>query len=221
MKRESKNITTEKTFKNYPIMTAREAGLSCDTKILTEIGRQFDYASNTKSKIFFMRYDIRFPEDFNHADNSAFREFQSKFMKNLSRKGLKPQYVAVREQSREKHQHYHVALILEGQKTQSIHNHIRTAEQLWDSTLELPKKENGYGLIDDCTTGRNGERQINGVMLRHDDPEMEAKMDECFRRASYLAKTSTKGYAPKGQRELFSSRIPPIKITVSGKTATP
>ena len=208
MNTESKNITTAKTFNDYPIMTDQETGLSCDTKILTEIERQFQHAEDTKSKIFFMRYDIRFPEGFNHVDNGALREFQSKFMKNLSRKGLKPQYVAVREQSTEKHQHYHVALLLDGQKTQSIHNHIATAERLWDSTLGLPKRENGYGLIDDCTTSRDGEKQVNGVMLRPDDPEMEVKKDECFKRASYLAKTSTKGYAPKGQRELFSSRIP-------------
>ena len=201
-------------------MTDQETGLSCNTKILAEIEKQFEHANSTKSKIFFMRYDIRFPEGFNHADNGVFREFQSKFMKNLSRKGLKPQYVAVREQSKEKHQHYHVALLLDGQKTQSIHNHIATAERLWDSTLGLPERENGYGLIDDCTTSREGEKQVNGVMLRPDDPEMEAKRDECFKRASYLAKTNTKGYAPKGQRELFSSRIPP-KITNPDNAANP
>ena len=200
--------TIEETFHDYPIMTDQQRGLACDTKILTEIERQFDYAEETKSKVFFMRYDIRFPEGYTHADNGVFREFQSKFMKKLSRHGLKPQYVAVREQSREKHQHYHVALLLDGQKTQSIHNHILDAERLWDSTLGLPAKENGYGLIDDCTTSRTGEKQINGVTLRPDDPEMEKKKDDCFKRASYLAKTNTKGNAPKGQREMFSSRIP-------------
>ncbi len=189
-------------------MTDPQRGLFCDTKILNEIEKQFDYAEETKSKVFFLRYDIRFPERYDHADNGVFREFQSKFMKNLSRQGLKPQYIAVREQSREKHQHYHVALLLDGQKTQNIHNHIKTAERLWNSTLGLPAKENGYGLIDDCTTNRNGEKQINGVMLRPDDPEMAAKKDDCFRRASYLAKTNTKGNAPKRQREMFSSRIP-------------
>ena len=164
--------TIEETFHDYPIMTDQQRGLACDTKILTEIERQFDYAEETKSKVFFMRYDIRFPEGYTHADNGVFREFQSKFMKKLSRHGLKPQYVAVREQSREKHQHYHVALLLDGQKTQSIHNHILDAERLWDSTLGLPAKENGYGLIDDCTTSRTGEKQINWVMLRPDEPEM-------------------------------------------------
>ena len=200
--------TTAETYHDYPIMTDKAKGLACAIKILNEIERQLDYAEATKSKTLFMRYDIRFPEGYDHADNGVFREFQSKFMKNLSRQGLKPQYIAVREQSREKHQHYHVALLLDGQKTQSIHNHIQTAERLWDSTLGLPAKENGYGLIDDCTTSRTGEKQINGVMLRPDDPEMEKKKDDCFKRASYLAKTNTKGNAPKGQREMFSSRIP-------------
>ena len=157
--------TTAETYHDYPIMTDKAKGLACDIKILNEIERQLDYAEETKSKTLFMRYDIRFPEGYDHADNGVFREFQSKFMKNLSRQGLKPQYIAVREQSREKHQHYHVALLLDGQKTRSIHNHIQTAERLWDTTLGLPARENGYGLIDDCTTNRNGEPQENGVVL--------------------------------------------------------
>ena len=203
--------TTAETYHDYPIMTDKAKGLACDIKILNEIERQLDYAEETKSKTLFMRYDIRFPEGYDHADNGVFREFQSKFMKNLSRQGLKPQYIAVREQSREKHQHYHVALLLDGQKTRSIHNHIQTAERLWDTTLGLPARENGYGLIDDCTTSRTGEKQVNGVMIRPDDPDMEAKKADCFRRASYLAKINTKGNAPKGQREMFSSRIPSKK----------
>ena len=74
--------------------------------------------------------------------------------------------------------------------------------------MGLPDRENGYGLIDDCTKSRSGAKQINGVMLRKDDPEYASKKDDCFRRASYLAKVNTKGNTPKGQRELFSSRIP-------------
>ena len=203
-----KNETTESTYHGYPIMTDEDRGLSCDTRILDEIEKQFDYADDTKNKTFFMRYDVRIPDGMFLEDNKTFRDFQANFTKNLSRKGLKPQYVAVREQSREKHQHYHAVLLLDGQKTQSIHNHLQTAERLWDSALGLPERENGYGLIDDCTTSRTGERQINGVMLRPDDPERERKKEDCFRRASYLAKTNTKGHAPKWQREMFASRIP-------------
>ena len=189
-------------------MTDNARGLACDIKILNEIERQFQYAEESKSKSYFMRYDVRLPEGLDYTDNGLFREFQSKYIKNRSRKGFKPQYVAVREQSKEKHQHYHVALWLDGQKTQNIHDHIATAERLWNKTLGLPDKENGYGLIDDCTKSRSGAKQINGVMLRKDDPAYETKKNDCFRRASYLAKVNSKGNTPKGQRELFSSRIP-------------
>ena len=65
--------TTEETFNGYPIMTDQQRGLACDTKILTEIERQFDYAEETKSKVFFMRYDIRFPEGYDHADNGVIK----------------------------------------------------------------------------------------------------------------------------------------------------
>ena len=207
MKREIKEIL-DSHYDNYSIMTDRERGLSCNTEILREIKRQFDYAEESKSKVYFFRYDARFPENMHPKGNEIFSDFQANFMKNLSRQGLKPQYVAVREQSKEKHQHYHVVVLLDGQKTQSIHNHIKTAERLWNSALGLEPRENGYGLIDDCTTSRTGEKQVNGVMLRADDPDMESKKDDCFRRASYLAKTNTKGNAPKFKREMFSSRIP-------------
>ena len=132
-------------------MTNKERGLACDIKILNEIERQFQYAEETKSKIYFQRMDLRLPEGHEHTNNDLFREFQSKFIKNRSRKGLKPQYVAVREQSREKHQHYHIALWLDGQKTQNIHDHIATAERLWDKTLGLYNYLLGrycFGLLD-------------------------------------------------------------------------
>ena len=51
MKREQRE-TTERTYNNYSIMTDRERGLSCNTEILREIERQFEYAEENKSKIF-------------------------------------------------------------------------------------------------------------------------------------------------------------------------
>ena len=204
MKRE----TTENTYNNHPIMTDKENNLSCDTRILEKIDAQFKYAEQNKSKIFFMRYDVRIPDGVPISDNKTFRDFMANFMKNLSRQGLSPQYIAVREQVGDNHPHYHVALMLDGEKTRSIHSHIRTAKKLWDSALDLPPKENGYGLINDCTKDSDGRRQENGVLLSPGNPEFQQKKDDCFRRASYLAKTNTKGNVPKWQREVFTSRIP-------------
>ena len=123
MKRE----TTESTYENHPIMTDKENNLSCDTKILEKIDDQFKYAEQNKSKIFFMRYDVRIPDGVQISDNKTFIDFQANFMKNLSRQGLKPQYIAVREQVGDNHPHYHVALLLDGQKTRRISQHVRTA----------------------------------------------------------------------------------------------
>jgi len=109
------------------------------------------------------------------------------------------------ERSREKHQHYHGILLLDGQKTQSIHNHIQKAEELWASALNLPVDQNN-GLIDDCTKKRDGSPQKNGIMLRKDDPDYDIKVKRCFEWGSYLSKPSTKDF-PKGTRTHGSSRI--------------
>ncbi len=200
-----RSTTTDSTYNGYPIMTDKDKGYKADRKILEKIEEQFQYAEDTKSKILYMRLDVRFPLGMTIPEsNEHFSRFNANFMKELNRKGLKPQYIAVREQSREKHQHYHEILFLDGQKTQSIHNHIRTAERIWRNELGL---EDGNGLINDCTISRSGERQENGVMLRKDDPDYKQKKLDCFRRSSYLAKVNTKNNTPDGNRELFSSRI--------------
>ena len=211
-------ITEESNYEEFPIMTNHEKHYGCDTKILKELKDQFDYAKKSKAKTFCMRYDIRFPqEEYNHTDNKKVREFQATFMKTLKREGYRPQYVLVREQSREKHQHYHGVLLLDGNKTQNITKHINTAERLWNKALGLEyevqpgNQRAGHGLIDDCTHDRQGSPHENGIMLRRDDPLFDEKQKEAFRRASYLAKVNQKSSNPKGVREIFASRIPKEK----------
>jgi len=204
-----RTVLKDPEYNGHTVMVDPGKKLYCDKKILKAIEDQFEYAEQSQKRVFFMRYDIRFPEGVNeHTDNKLVRDFQANLIKTLKRQGLNPNYLLVREQSQEKHQHYHGVLMLEGRETQSIHNHIAAAERRWNSALDLPSREGGYGLIDDCTKDRNGNRQENGVMLRHDDSDYESKRDECFRRASYLAKINQKANTPKGQRELFTSRIP-------------
>ena len=210
----NERITYEEQYHGHPIMTDSTKKQGCKEAILEKINQIMTDMSSRHSKVLFMRYDVRFPQDYEHTnDNELFSQFQESFIKNRKRKGYAPAYIAVREGSREKHQHYHVALLLDGHKTQSIYDHIQTAERLWEKTLNLPPKNDdagqaaSYGLIDDCMRNRQGQPQENGVMLRKDDPEYEHKYDQCFRRCSYLAKVNQKDSSPKHQRELFSSRI--------------
>ncbi len=153
-----------------------------------------------------MRYDVRFPKDYHVANkkkSKEFRTFQSKFMKNLTRKGLTPHYVAVKERSTEKHSHYHGILLLDERKTQSITKHIEKADELLGNTLGIPGTK---GLIEDCTTDRNGKKQKNGKTIKVNSPDFEIQLDNAFKHASYLSKEHQKSNN-NGVRELFSSRL--------------
>ena len=195
----NERITYEEQYHGHPIMTDKVRSLGCKELILQKADQIMTDMSKRYSKVFFMRYDVRFPKNHDYPNgNEAFSRFQETFIKNRKRAGYDPAYIAVRECSREKHQHYHVALMMNGHKTQNIYDHIQTAERLWEKTLNLPPKYNdewraaSYGLIDDCMRNRQGQPQENGVMLRKDDPEYECKYDQCFRRCSYLAKVNQK-----------------------------
>jgi hypothetical protein len=202
-----KHITYDPEYKGMPILTDKARNQGCYKPILEKLKNNFDDMTYKHSKTFFMRYDVRFPEDHQPSpnDNKTFRDFQANLIKNLDRKGLDPHYLWAMERSREKHQHYHGILLLDGQKTQSIHNHIQKAEELWASALNLPIDQNN-GLIDDCTKKRDGSSQKNGIMLRKDDPEYDIKVKRCFEWGSYLSKPNTKDF-PKGTRTHGSSRI--------------
>ena len=210
MNSRKRNLTTKPEFNTYPILTDAKKGLAADTDILRNIEAQFNYAEDTKSKAFFYRLDLRYPDGASVPnDNKHFSNFTSRYMKTLSRQSLKPQYFAVLENSM-KHNgsHYHMGVLLDGQKTRNCYGHLATAERLWEHELGLPTKEGGYGLVHHCDKDKDGERMVNGVMLDPNSDRYDDNLDMCFRRASYLAKENTKG-SPKGTRESFASRLPP------------
>ena len=203
-----RTLTDEPGYNGHPILTDKEKGLKCDKKILKNIEDTFEHVlkDHEMDRVFFMRYDIRFPEEL-HVDpkegNALFRKFQSNFIKNLKRQDLKPHYVAVREQSKEKHGHYHAMLLLDERETQSITKHIEKADELWANTVGIPGKK---GLIDDCTKDRNGKPQKNGLKIKTNSPDFNEQYDKAFEWASYLAKKNTKNNN-NGMREIFPSRL--------------
>jgi hypothetical protein len=211
-------LIDEATYNGHPIQTDKKKGLKCDKKILKKIETTFDHALNDHNmdRILFVRYDVRMPDDGKVRNkkeaNNLFRTFQGKFIKNLDRQGLNPHYVAVREQSKEKHSHFHVMLLLDERKTQSIKKHIDKADELYANTLELSGRK---GLIDDCTKDRHGKTQKNGLKIKKNSPGFQEQFNEAFQWASYLAKENTK--TTGSERELFSSRLKhPIEIKKRG-----
>ncbi len=207
-----RNLTTSPEFNSFPVLTGDNNNLPLDTDILQRIEKQFNYAEDSKSKTFFFRFDLHFPQNILQipSDNSHFKHFISAYMKNLARKKLDPQYFAVREQRRSEHQHYHVGVLLDGQKTRNPYHHLQLADRLWANELGI-KTDNpaALGLVNHCDKDKKtGERMINGMMIDATKDNYEHIRDSCFRRSSYLAKENQKQMTPKGQREYFASRLP-------------
>lgn len=206
----------EEEYEGLPILTNKAKQQGCYEDLLSILKSQFDDAIENQTRTYVIRYDVRFPDGHhNHADNQLISEFNADYMKALKRKGYKPRYFMTREQSREKHQHHHGVLLLEGKKIDNIVTPLSIAERIWHNKLDLPAPTTKYfqpgategHLIDACIRDRQGNSVPNGIMIRNDDPEHETKLKECFRRASYLCKINTKGNTPKGQREVFASRV--------------
>lgn len=208
-KKPKEKVTFQPTYNDKPILTDKSKGYGCREDILNKIEERMDHATEKHCKVLCTRMDLRYPQGYlAPKDNKQVSNFLAKFKRNLKRNQNDPHYVCVREQSREKHQHYHLILLTSQKRHQYPHKLIDKAEELWASTLGL---ENGKGLVDHCTKSRTGQKQPNSYRLNRNDDNFELMKDKAFERASYLAKENTKGNQPKRQREVLCSRLPEVK----------
>lgn len=198
-------ITYDDKYNEKPINTYKDRLLGCQTNILDKIDLLLKHTTQKHNKVFCLRMDLRYPKGFRPLKNNMHLVlFMAKFRKHFKRMGYDPYYLWVREQSREKHQHYHLMILVDGNKNQHDYRLLKMAEKFWASTI------NSYqgGLVDHCNRDRSGRPQTNSYMLNRNAPDFQEVYNSCFHRCSYLAKDNTKGYAPKRQREFGCSRIP-------------
>ena len=187
-------------FNGKEILEYKHRDVGMDTQILERIDEHLTDALERHSKVLVVRFDVRFPDD---DSNRSFSKFQAEFMRKERRAGYDPSYVAVREiGEREGHPHYHEVLLVNGNKTQSIHKHIENANTAMNLTLGIDQEE-PTGYIHSCTDKHGPLR--NGIMIKRDAlfPKDE---NDAFRQASYLAKESQKD-TPEGMREVFASNL--------------
>ena len=197
-------ITYDSNYKGHHILTDKKKKQGCYTYILDKIQGILDLSTKKHNKVLLTRFDLRFPKGHSEdVSNKAISRFQSTFHKNLKRHGLDPSGMWCREQSREKHHHYHCFVAVDGNKIQFPHKILEQAEKNWGNTLGV----DATGLVDHCTKSRKGEKQTNSYRLRRSDDDFDQVYDDCHKRLSYLAKVNTKGYAPKRAREFGCSRL--------------
>ena len=159
-------------------------------KILKAIDNVMDDYMDRHSKMFAMRLDVHLPEG---TDQSKIMVFNHRFIEREKNQGYDPAYVMVREVSDEGKTHYHMALLLNGQKVQSTYYVFKDMERILNNVA------GPGGSINHCD---NGHR--NGIMVKRDDPDPK-NMNEFKRQCSYVAKTEQKANV-KG-KTYFSSRI--------------
>ena len=78
-----------------------------------------DHALQKHNKVFAQRMDVRFPLEL---QQKAIIKFNKRFIEKERNAGYDPDYIFVRELSKKKHIHYHMALFLDGNKTESFEN---------------------------------------------------------------------------------------------------
>jgi hypothetical protein len=187
----------------------------------------FDWMLSRHSKVYFFRFDLRFPAGGQFpTDNTHLMRFIENYSYLLRSRGLDPKYAWVREQtSLTTQQHYHLVVLLNGHRTQSVRGHLRLAADVWARTLGLPSPYDlqyddsevaspyaeliaSAGLVDFCLRRGRQFAHENGIMIRKDRPDWRQVLAYSIDWGLYLAKQETKSFRPFGVRGFGSSRLP-------------
>lgn len=163
--------------------------------IMDVIIKSIEVYTHCHSKTFVVFFGLNYPSHLTITDNTLLQVFMDRFLKHLDgTKGLRPMYVWVREQKASHNPHYHIMLLLNGQKIQSRYGIMAEAVRLWGDINQC----DGTGLV---------HYETESMMLRKDYQSFNQDVAQCIYYASYLAKVNTKGSAPHRQREYGCTQL--------------
>ncbi len=204
------------TFQGFPVNTGNNNQYFNFNIILQKICERMTYMVQRFCRVLFIRFDLRFPQHYclDGGNTEVTRLF--KLLKDRSDyHGWNLQFIWVREQSREKHQHYHCVVLLDGNKIRNYYPFLQTIEQLWANVLGVTQQ----GLVHYCNRDRTGLPIDNGIMIRRprqasigvdrvtEEQAFQQDFEHCYNWASYLAKVNQKANTPKGVRRFGVSQI--------------
>lgn len=145
-------------------------------------------------KTFVMRLDVHLPKEL---QQDGITKFNHRFIEKEKNAGYDPVYAMARELSTNNNIHYHMALFLNGNKTESIFNHIKNAERVLENIVGEGRKAEAW--IERCNKGHR-----NGILLNRNDLSVH-DLHEVQRQISYLAKIEQKE-GIKGKRYFTSKK---------------
>lgn len=174
--------------------------------------RLLNYVNFKHNKVFYVRFDARFPAWMNVPnDNDLFEGFIAYLIKKLKRAGIDCYYLWCREREESENVHYHAILLLDGSKVKSIYTPLGLAEQVWLNALSsyLGILVSEPGLIDHCQP-RNPQHGLhpNGIMLRRGAPDFQENCQCVLGWGIYVCKKSVRGEDHPDGRDFGSSELP-------------
>lgn len=188
----------DEVYRGYDIM-ANEY-VKVDDKIMNRIIDLVEFYAYNYSKTFVVTFGLNFSESDYSYDNKPIEKFMDRFLKYLDNKtnGLRPLYFWVREKKPDRrNHHYHVTLLLDGNRINSIYGIMEVAKRIWSDINNYSSSYVYYG-------------KEHCMMLRADSPTFRQDIADCIFRLSYYAKVNSKNtYASRGRR-WAASQVPPI-----------
>lgn len=172
----------------YPVNTNKEKGWGIYPDILKRFIDRFNYMEHHYNKLFVMRVDLRLKSQLKKSNKNVFTPFMTNLKRVLKRvygfKKIHYQYVT--EHNRNKEKHYHLILILDGNKIQSSFKIQHLVDDCWS-------KYGKYYIPEHCYYNhhRGDERMRKEIVYR----------------ASYLAKIRDKNRRRSQDKRYGVSKI--------------
>ncbi|MGY0834212.1 YagK/YfjJ domain-containing protein [Azospirillum argentinense] len=184
--------------------------------ILECVEKRINHMIGKHNKVLFVRFDVRYPQGYPHnGTNSDMSKLMKLLKEPYTERKVSMHYVWAREQDSSDAPHYHVAMMANGSRVQNPGEILNNAGEVWGRVTG----SNPSGLIDFCCHDFNGQPSSGHVMIRRPSSLAKGKQlddqtkafenarAEALQRGRYLAKTRTKGHAPKRVREYQGSQL--------------
>lgn len=201
------NTVITSDYEGHPVIAGTFKEYKYSERHLRNNLELLESATTRHNKILTWRMDIRLPQsrDISKPPKEFIRSFMNSYTNKLARNGLDPDYVVKMEQETSEKPHFHIQVLVDGNKTKDYRPHVETAEVLLAEQLKLSAKEVD-GLIDYCNKDRSGSQVRNGIMLRRGTPTYEERFDAVHKQMSYLAKQKDGDKIPSRERKVMYSR---------------
>jgi len=191
-----RNITHEETYNGFTLSHTMHNSQGFYLEILQDIEELMGHMTQKHGKVFFAMFGLKYPANTAAQypdDNTLMSRFIGALKLHYKRLPCDAKCLWVRESSLATGQfHYHILILLDGNRTQSAHGLLSYATEEWRRCLEIV---DASGLVHLNRSGCNDD-PYGGVMIIRDTPDFQQVYGRCFERASYLAKAYSKGISP-------------------------